>query len=86
MDFEHDGRKIESAVNTWVSDKTNNMIEELLPEKSLEPGDRLIIVAAIYFKGLCVGAIPTVRGFVGIFPIKRRNQSHQRVLLVPRGP
>ena len=47
----NDGRDIESAVNAWVSEKTNSMIQELLPEKTLEPDDVMIILAAMYFKG-----------------------------------
>ena len=53
VDFENDGRDIESSVNAWVSEKTNSMIEELLPNNTLEPDDVMIILAAIYFKGLC---------------------------------
>ncbi|XP_035151033.1 serpin B9 isoform X1 [Callithrix jacchus] len=38
-------------INTWVSEKTEGKIEELLPVSSIDAETRLVLVNAIYFKG-----------------------------------
>ncbi len=38
------------AINTWVSDATEQKIEELFPEGILTDGTRLVLANAIYFK------------------------------------
>jgi serpin B len=39
------------TINDWVLSKTNNKIENLIPESSIDPLLRLVLVNAIYFKG-----------------------------------
>uniref|UniRef100_A0A8D2B3N4 Serpin domain-containing protein n=1 Tax=Sciurus vulgaris TaxID=55149 RepID=A0A8D2B3N4_SCIVU len=39
-------------INTWVSKETKGKIEELLPINSIDQQSRLILVNAIYFKGM----------------------------------
>jgi len=39
-------------INTWVEEQTNNLIQDLIPESSIDPDmTRLILTNAIYFKG-----------------------------------
>jgi serpin B len=38
-------------INKWVEEKTRNKIQDLLPEGSVTPMTRLLLVNAIYFKG-----------------------------------
>ncbi len=38
-------------INKWVADKTNDLIEELLPPGSVSPDTRLSLTNVIYFKG-----------------------------------
>ena len=38
-------------INAWVADRTNNKIQNLLPEGSISPATRLVITNAVYFKG-----------------------------------
>jgi serpin B len=43
-----DSRKI---INSWVEDKTKNIIKDLFPPASIENNTRLVLANAIYFKG-----------------------------------
>lgn len=40
-----------NAINTWVQEKTNGKIKELIPSASLGPNTRLVLLNAIHFKG-----------------------------------
>ncbi len=39
------------TINDWVAGKTNDLIEELLPERSISVDTRVVLTNAIYFKG-----------------------------------
>jgi serpin B len=39
------------TINTWVEDKTNQKIKDLIPIGALDTATRLVLVNAIYFKG-----------------------------------
>ena len=42
------------TINRWVENKTNDMIQDLLPQGSITPLTRLVLTNAIYFKGTWV--------------------------------
>lgn len=46
-----DSRKI---INTWVEDRTNDKIQDLLPSGTIDSSTRLVITNAVYFKGTWV--------------------------------
>ena len=51
------GRGAEAArvrINHWVEDKTRQKIQELIPSGSLDAETRLVLVNAVYFKGMWV--------------------------------
>ena len=50
-DFKTAAEAARKEINDWVSDKTKGKINNLLPQGSLDPLTRLVLVNAIYFKG-----------------------------------
>ncbi|XP_066435352.1 serpin B4-like [Eleutherodactylus coqui] len=50
VDFGED--KTRQEINSWVEEKTNSKIKDLFPENSLDKSSSLILVNAVYFKGL----------------------------------
>jgi serpin B len=51
IDFGKDPEKAREIINSWVAEKTNDIIDELFPENSFSDLTRLVITNAIYFKG-----------------------------------
>jgi len=51
LDFTSQSEASRQVINTWVADKTNNTILNLLPPGSITPLTRLVITNAVYFKG-----------------------------------
>ncbi|XDA87394.1 hypothetical protein R6Z07F_017090 [Ovis aries] len=51
LDFVSASEESRKHMNTWVAEKTEGKIRDLLPENSLNPMTRLVLVNAIYFKG-----------------------------------
>ena len=51
-DFAGDPEGMRTAINAWVSERTNDLIPELFPDGSINPATVLVLVNALYFKGL----------------------------------
>ena len=49
-DFSRGAVQERARINQWVSARTNDRIQELLPEGSLDNSTRLVLVNALYFK------------------------------------
>jgi serpin B len=54
VNFRQDPEAAGVKINKWVKDKTKKKIRELIPAGSLTTDTRLVLVNAIYFKGLWV--------------------------------
>ena len=54
LDFKRASEASRKTINTWVSDKTNKKIPDLLPSGSITPSTRLVLTNAVYFKGAWV--------------------------------
>ena len=50
LDFKKECEPSLLIINNWIEDKTNNKIKDLLPEGVINPGTRLVLTNAIYFK------------------------------------
>ena len=50
LDFKTDTEKSRITINSWVEDKTNDKIKDLIPKGILKPDTRLVLTNAIYFK------------------------------------
>ncbi|MEO8878426.1 MAG: serpin family protein [Polyangiaceae bacterium] len=51
VDFKKAPEDARKAINTWVADKTNQKILDLIPSGALSPLTRLVLTNAVYFKG-----------------------------------
>ena len=49
-DFIHGHEAVRKEINGWVSNKTNDKIQDLIPEGVLGPSTKMVLVNAIYFK------------------------------------
>jgi len=49
LDFSEDPEGARQTINDWVSDETEERIEDLLPPGSIMPATRLVLANAIYF-------------------------------------
>ena len=54
LDFINQPEESRVTINDWVAEKTNNKIEDLIPEGMIDSLTRLVITNAIYFKGTWV--------------------------------
>ena len=52
VDFRRGAEAARITINRWVEDKTQEKIRELIPSGKLDPNTRLVLVNAIYFKGM----------------------------------
>lgn len=51
LDYANDTEGSRQTINRWVEEKTEDRIKNLIPENTLSPLTRLVLVNAIYFKG-----------------------------------
>ena len=51
LDFAGSPGPARLAINDWVSDRTHERIQDLLPDGSITPDTRLVLVNAVYFHG-----------------------------------
>jgi serpin B len=54
LDFINQPDASRITINQWVEEQTNDKIQDLLPEGTIDPITRLVITNAIYFKGTWV--------------------------------
>ena len=52
LDFKAGAEASRAKINTWVSDRTQGRIEDLMPPGSIDALTRLVITTAVYFKGV----------------------------------
>jgi len=54
VDFRRAAEAARVTINRWVEDRTKQKIRELVPPDGLDPDTRLVLVNAVYFKGMWV--------------------------------
>ncbi|XP_069709667.1 ovalbumin-like [Phaenicophaeus curvirostris] len=52
IDFQTAADQARELINSWVEDETNGMIQNILRPSSVNPQTKIILVNAIYFKGI----------------------------------
>ncbi|XP_029647969.1 leukocyte elastase inhibitor isoform X3 [Octopus sinensis] len=58
VDFITNAEKTRITINDWVKNNTNNKITDLLPSGSLTPQSILVLINAVYFKGMWAKKFP----------------------------
>jgi len=61
LDFVHAPEESRVIINTWVEEKTEKKIRDLLPAGSIDSLTRLVITNAVYFKGTWVRQFDAAR-------------------------
>ncbi|XP_034387054.1 antithrombin-III [Cyclopterus lumpus] len=51
LNFKENPEKARVTINNWISNKTENLIQDTLPEGALDSNTILVLVNTIYFKG-----------------------------------
>jgi len=51
LDFRSDPEGSRSLINSWVENRTNDRIRNLIPEGLITPSTKLVLINAVYFKG-----------------------------------
>ncbi len=52
LDFHHAAEAAREIINHWIEDKTRKKIRDLMPPGGLDADTRLVLVNAVYFKGM----------------------------------
>ncbi len=58
VDFHGDAEAARVEINRWVEDETRQKIRDLIPSGGLDTDTRLVLVNAVYFKGMWVLPFP----------------------------
>ena len=59
VDFRHDAEVAAATINRWVEETTRETLRAIVSSESLNPDTRMILVNAIYFKGLWEQPFPS---------------------------
>ena len=54
LDYTREAEKSRQTINSWIEDKTEDKIKDLIPPGTLKPDTVLVLTNAIYFKGTWV--------------------------------
>ncbi|MGP8215436.1 MAG: serpin family protein [Bacteroidia bacterium] len=73
VDFINEPEKARLDINSWVEQKTNDKIKDLLPEGSIDGMVRLVLVNALYFHGAWKWAFNPISTRKDIFYLNRTD-------------
>jgi len=74
VDFIKEGEKSRRIINSWVEEKTNGKIKDLIPEGGVDVLTRAIITNAIYFKGKWLKKFDEKNTYEGDFYISENEK------------
>lgn len=75
LDFQKAAEQSRAQINGWVSDQTKSRIEEILPSGSVDEDTRLVLVNAMYFKGLWMHPFPEKATSPGTFHLTKSDSA-----------
>jgi len=74
LDFINEGEKSRRIINSWVEEKTQGKIKDLIPEGAIDVLTRAIITNAIYFKGKWLKEFKIENTYEGDFYINENDK------------
>jgi len=74
VDFNTDAEAARQQINDWVSQQTQDKIQDLFPQGSLDANTRLALVNAIYFKASWMNAFNSDKTQPDVFHLKDGSQ------------
>lgn len=67
VDFANENSKVVREINEWVSNKTHNQIDEFLSESDLDSANILVLLNAVFFKGVWETQFNPKKTYDGVF-------------------
>ncbi len=67
VDFKKSSEKVRAEINDWVAKETNDKITDLITGNAVNPQTKLVLINAIYFKGLWEEKFDSTRTFNKLF-------------------
>jgi serpin B len=80
VDFRTQAEPARQQINTWVSQRTHDKINDLIPSDAITPHTQLILVNAIYFKGNWLNSFSPERTRPAPFFVTSTNQSNASLM------
>ena len=80
VDFKNDYAKYVNVINTWVSNNTGNMIENLLSPNALSADTRMVLVNAIHFDGEWEQKFEYKNSYDGEFNVSKTKKEDARMM------
>jgi serpin B len=73
-DFINNPDAVRQTINNWVSQETQNKIQNIVPPGAINPGTRLVLANAIYFKGAWTYTFAETNTSIQPFYLSSTNQ------------
>ena len=80
VDYKQRTEEVREEINKWVEQKTNDKIKGLIPPGMLSSDTRLVLVNAIYFKGLWLQPFMKEETFPGTFFVATNQKVQVQIM------
>ncbi|XP_063795755.1 antithrombin-III [Pseudophryne corroboree] len=85
LNFKEKADESREIINNWVSNKTEKRITNVIPEGAITEDTVLVLVNAIYFKGLWKSKFESINTILGEFHVPGRTESYEVPMMYQEG-